>query len=329
MRRLRKDIKTDWKQKIDPVFDKLVKSYVDFLSPFEKSPREGRLNFPDDFIEPIIKTSDLHDAHETDKESLDVMFNFLEKVGMASKKDLKIIHAFYSSKNADDILKICPEMIATLPEEESRQFYNDKLELYKNHPELKPDSEILDKNTIDFYSVVMSLLIRYLFVKLYAGKEIDDNEAEKFLKKSNVIMPIVGAILSRNNQSIRARDVVTHFGYSPGTARSYLSYLSRHGLLERTGRGYALTDKGKERLEYFDAVGCNSFDCPLCIEKKANHFICPECGHEIPKKEAMIQSEKDFLFAVRHAGVYCPECEAQIFDEKKALLLGIQKENKK
>ena len=34
------------------------------------------------------------------------------------------------------------------------------------------------------------------------------------------------------NEKIRARDVVNQFDYSPGTARSYLSYLTRQGLLE-------------------------------------------------------------------------------------------------
>ncbi len=135
-------------------------------------------------------------------------------------------------------------------------------------------------------------------------------------------------LLTNNNQAIRALDIVTHFDYSPGTARSYLSYLSRHGLLERTVTGYVLTEKGKERLEYFEASGCGSFDCPLCIEKKANHFICPECRHEIPKKEVRIQPEKENPFFKIHAGVYCPECDELIFDEKKAVLLGIQKENK-
>ncbi len=135
--------------------------------------------------------------------------------------------------------------------------------------------------------------------------------------------------LVRDKEIIRARDIVEQFGYTPDTARSYLSYLARNGMLERTGRGYVLTDKGKERLEYFDALGCSSFDCPLCMEKKANHFTCPDCGHEIPKKEARIQPEKENPFFKIHAGVYCPECGEQIFDEKKALLLGIQKENKK
>ncbi len=134
--------------------------------------------------------------------------------------------------------------------------------------------------------------------------------------------------LVKDKESIRARDIVNQFDYSADTARSYLSYLAKHGMLERTTRGYVLSDKGSERLEYFDAMGCSSFDCPLCSEKKANHFICPDCGHEIPKKEARILPEEDFLFAVRHAGVYCPECEAHIFDENKALLLGIRKETK-
>ncbi len=135
--------------------------------------------------------------------------------------------------------------------------------------------------------------------------------------------------LVKDKESIRAIDIVNQFDYSPDTARSYLSYLARNGMLERTGRGYVLTDKGSERLQYFDALGCSSFDCPLCIEKKANQFICPECGHEIPKKEARIQPEKENLFYKIHAGFYCPVCDELIFDEKKALLLGIQKENKK
>ncbi len=135
--------------------------------------------------------------------------------------------------------------------------------------------------------------------------------------------------LVKDKESIRARDIVNQFDYSPGTARSYLSYLAKHGMLERTTRGYVLTQKGNERLQYFDALGCSSFDCPLCMEKKANHFICPDCGHEIPKKEARISPENENWFYKKSSGVYCPECDELIFDENKAELLGIQKENNK
>ncbi len=137
-------------------------------------------------------------------------------------------------------------------------------------------------------------------------------------------------LLAKNNEVIRARDMVSNFDYSSGTARSYLSYLSRHGLLERTIRGYVLSEKGSERLEYFEAMGCSSFDCPLCLEKTANHFTCPDCGHEIPKKEARISPEEENAFYKVHSGFYCHECAELIFDEKKAQLLGIQKkENNK
>ncbi len=135
-------------------------------------------------------------------------------------------------------------------------------------------------------------------------------------------------LLTQNNEAIRARDIVIHFDYSSGTARSYLSYLARQGLLERTVKGYVLSEKGIERLEYFQVSGCGSFDCPLCIEKKANHFICPECGHAIPIKEARILPGTENSFYKIHSGVYCPECDELIFDENKALLLGIQKETK-
>ena len=133
-------------------------------------------------------------------------------------------------------------------------------------------------------------------------------------------------LLTRNNEAIRARDIVTHFNYSSGTARSYLSYLARHGLLERTVTGYVLTEKGKERLEYFEASDCGFFDCPLCIGKKTNYYKCPHCEYELPRKEARILPEKDYLIVTRHAGVFCPECDELIFDEKQALLLKIRKE---
>ncbi len=132
--------------------------------------------------------------------------------------------------------------------------------------------------------------------------------------------------LIKEKESVRAKDIVENFDYSPDTARSYLSYLARNGMLERTTRGYVLAGKGNERLQYFDALGCSSFDCPLCTEKKANHFTCPDCGHEIPKKEAKISPGKENILYKIHAGFYCPECGELIFEEKKALLLGIKKE---
>lgn len=43
-----------WKQKMDSAFDKIIRSYVDFLINLERH-SDGRLTFIDDFIEPIIQ----------------------------------------------------------------------------------------------------------------------------------------------------------------------------------------------------------------------------------------------------------------------------------
>ncbi len=129
-------------------------------------------------------------------------------------------------------------------------------------------------------------------------------------------------LLVRKHGGVGSREVVMHFGYSPGTARSYLSYLGRQGLLERMGAGYALTEKGQDRLQYFDVAGCADPACPLC-QGKTGYLTCPSCGYQIPKQKARILKERDFLLVVRHAGVYCPWCWKLIFGETQARLLGI------
>jgi len=132
-------------------------------------------------------------------------------------------------------------------------------------------------------------------------------------------------LLIRNQGTVHSKDLVRHFGYSPGTARSYLSHLKRQNLLERTGGCYGLTEKGEKRVRYFDIFGCANIRCPLC-KGKAGYLTCPTCGHGIPKKDASISKEKDYLLVVRHAGVYCPQCSLPILDEAQASQLGIPRE---
>ena len=131
--------------------------------------------------------------------------------------------------------------------------------------------------------------------------------------------------LVQKQGTVRARDLVQQFDYSPATARSYLSYLSRQDLLARATMGHNLTAKGAERLQYFDVAGCPRPDCLLC-EGKTGSYTCPRCGYQIPAKEARILPELDFLVVVRHAGVYCPWCLKLIFSEAQALQLGLPKE---
>jgi hypothetical protein len=133
-------------------------------------------------------------------------------------------------------------------------------------------------------------------------------------------------LLVKGKESVRAKDIVEQFYYSPGTARSYLSYLARQGMLERTGMGYILTEKGENRLQFFDVQGCGNLDCPLCQSKKAGYVSCPRCEYQLPKAKAKILPEWDFLLGVRHAGVYCPLCQKLLFTEEQAKQLNISTE---
>jgi hypothetical protein len=133
-------------------------------------------------------------------------------------------------------------------------------------------------------------------------------------------------LLVSKQRGVGSRDIVTQFGYSRGTARSYLSHLGRQGLLERIGINYALTEKGRDRLQYFEVSGCPDVRCPLC-KGKSGYLTCPGCGYQIPKREARIRKEKDYFLAVRHSGVYCPRCLKLVFSEAQAGLLGIRGED--
>jgi len=133
--------------------------------------------------------------------------------------------------------------------------------------------------------------------------------------------------LVQKQGAVRAQDLVDQFGYSPATARSYLSYLKGQDLLERVSTGHTLTSKGTTRLQHFDVAGCPNPDCLLC-EGKTGGYTCPRCGHQMPTKDARILPERDFLVVLRYAGVYCPWCLKLIFSESQALLLNIPKEGR-
>jgi DeoR-like helix-turn-helix domain len=132
-------------------------------------------------------------------------------------------------------------------------------------------------------------------------------------------------LLAGNTQPLHARHLVTQFKYAPGTARSYLSHLSRQGLLERTSGGYALTKKGSDRIRYFDIFGCGRPACPYC-KGKSGCLTCPACGNRMSKQTARISEEWDYLVLHRRAGVYCDRCSALVLEEDLARQRGIKAE---
>jgi DNA-directed RNA polymerase subunit RPC12/RpoP len=133
-------------------------------------------------------------------------------------------------------------------------------------------------------------------------------------------------LLAKRTEPLHARHLEHHFHYSSGTARSYLSRLGRQGLLESVQGGYRLTQKGLDRLRYFNIFGCARPGCPQC-KGKIGYLTCPHCGERVSKQSARILRERDFLLVVRHAGVYCQTCSKRILTETEALQLGIKRED--
>ena len=129
-------------------------------------------------------------------------------------------------------------------------------------------------------------------------------------------------LLVQRRGGARAQDLVQAFNYSPATARSYLSYLARQELLQQSGGGYALTAKGRSRLEFFAIMGCDNGRCPLC-EGKLGTFTCPRCGYRLPREKTWLRPARDFLLLWRPAGVHCPICLSQILTEEQARAVGI------
>ena len=128
--------------------------------------------------------------------------------------------------------------------------------------------------------------------------------------------------LVKEKGTVRGTDVVEHFQYTPGTARSYLSHLGRQDLVERCADGYSLTPKGHDRLQFFEVNGCGNPDCSLC-ERKSGFITCPTCGWRQSRDKVLLRPVWNTPFFRREAGVYCTLCQNQIFPDAQAQLMGL------
>ena len=133
-------------------------------------------------------------------------------------------------------------------------------------------------------------------------------------------------LLTQKHSSIKANDLVQAFAYSHATARSYLSYLGRHELLQRGPSGYMLSEKGRERLNFFAGNGCGNYPCPLC-QAKSQYLVCSRCGYELDRDAAKLLPERDFLLVLRPPGVFCPWCLSLVLTETQAKLAGISEDS--
>jgi hypothetical protein len=72
-------IANNWKSKIDPAFDKVVREYVDFLGDLRGNPREGRLSIPEDVAESLAAKMPAPALDDADLESTGDLLSYIEK----------------------------------------------------------------------------------------------------------------------------------------------------------------------------------------------------------------------------------------------------------
>lgn len=140
-----------WKKKIDPAFDKPIKTYLRYLRKIEHLPNDGQVTFQDEFIELISKNPNLL-ADYTNEFKLEIL-QFNKNIGLVTEQESEV---FLNTINTIDeynrLLKglqkddsritiyqssILPKitlqmhslkkLAEKLPEEESKQYYANKI----------------------------------------------------------------------------------------------------------------------------------------------------------------------------------------------------------
>ncbi len=77
--------KNDWKKKIDPAFDKPVKTYINFLREIESLPNDGDVTFKDASVELNIKNNNLLADYENEFKT--EMLQFTKDIGLATEQE--------------------------------------------------------------------------------------------------------------------------------------------------------------------------------------------------------------------------------------------------
>ena len=217
-----------WKEIIDPAFDKPIKTYIKYICKIEEElPNKGQVKFKDESIELIRKNDNLHPDYGN--ESGTEMLQFTEKIGLITNQEYKVfLNSLCAidkySKISDGIKKAgfvtrffeklsfrfdmrdkitlqihsLIELSETLPEEESRQYYANKINVFIN--------DICTKHSFppheDIEFLPLSILIRIALNRIdEVGEESVTKEDIEHLKESTIaISKILGSIYSTISQ---------------------------------------------------------------------------------------------------------------------------------
>ena len=223
-----------WKKKIDPAFDKPVKIYLKCLNIVERLPNEGQVTFNDESIELVRKKHNLKADYGT--ESGTEMIQFVENVGLFSEQELKgylnaidaldkyrkhskwinnagiitrfLKKLFFRYTMRDDIASQMDSLIPLieiLPEEESRQYYANKVNVFVNDICTRHSSPSQDEMEL----IQHCILIRIVLAKIdEVSEEKATKEEIKHVRESTIVISkTLGFINSIMSQLSHQKDM--------------------------------------------------------------------------------------------------------------------------
>lgn len=224
-----------WKKKIDPAFDKPIKTYIKHLDNIQELPNGWQATFQDEFLELTEEVPDL--LADYDNESGTDMHQFVEKIGLIAVQEDKIFLDTLSAIDKYDkslrglqkggsrinILrffkmlylrfsiqpKITPYMHSLLKlaegltEEESKQYYLRKINIFIKDISTKHFINFKKDFVLMFFSLFMRISLNR--IDGIIEENVEDEKIEHL--KSNVVNQILGNINSTMSQLANQKDM--------------------------------------------------------------------------------------------------------------------------
>lgn len=191
--------KDSWKYKLDPNFNKLVKFYVWLLDKLEAHPSEGLLPLPDELSGYLSKEpTNLEDGSF---DQFKDFFEFAQKAGVSTDDaGTTFFRMAMSLHDKVGLLSWCDIMVESIPEEESRGYYYRELEAYQEYKFYLDILDFENKKSRHFLSVVMSVGLRYLFIKTDIESALKlnlDGDKEKSAHVIQTLVQVFNSMLSQ------------------------------------------------------------------------------------------------------------------------------------
>ncbi len=221
-----------WKNKIDPAFDKPVKTYLKFLCEVDHLPNDGQVTFKDESIELIRNNNNLSADYESESEA--EMLQFTQKIGIVTEQEGKVLFNISSAidefreisngiKNAGSITRffkriylhfVIREKITSqlhsllklaekLSEEESKEYYANRINVFINDFRTKH----FDQSQEDLVLILFSLFMRTFLKRIDEMNEECAEKEEIVHLKSIVISNVLGSINSTMSQLSHQKDM--------------------------------------------------------------------------------------------------------------------------